>query len=73
MKRVVGRGSVAKVGGWSLVVVGLWSWLGRGWVVPEAAPMMIFLNGFAPVGFKSAGFQIGGRGFLTGGFVGLMV
>ena len=45
--------------------------------------MMIFLNGFAPVGFKSTGFQIGGvsfwsvallvwwHGFLIG--VGLMV
>ena len=44
-------------------MVGRWLWLGRGWVVAEAAPMMIFLNGFAPVGFKSAGFQISGVGF----------
>ena len=63
MKWVVGRGSTAEVGGWSLVVVGLWSWLGRGWVVAEVALMMIFLNGFASVGFKSAGFQISGVSF----------
>ena len=46
-------------------VVGRWSWLGcgRGWVVAEVALMMIFLNGFASVGFKSAGFQISGVSF----------
>ena len=31
---VVGRGSAAEVG--------RWSWLGRGWVVAEVAPVMIF-------------------------------
>ena len=63
MKRVIGRGSTAEVGGWSLVVVGSWLWLGRGRVVAEATPMMIFVNGFALVGFKSARFQIGDVGF----------
>ena len=59
MKWVVGCGSAAEVGRWSLVVVGLWlRWL-RWW---------FFLNGFAPVGFKSTGFQIGGVGFKSTGF-----
>ena len=41
-------------------VVGRWSWLGRGrgWVVAEVAPMMIF---FEWVCFD--GFQIGGVDF----------
>ena len=30
----------------------------------EAAPMMIFLNGFAPVGFKSAAWVSDRRGFV---------
>ena len=41
-------------------------WVDRlGWssVAPMVAPMMIFFNGFAPVGFKYAGFEIGGVGF----------
>ena len=46
MKRVVGRGSAAEVG--------RWSWLGRGWVVAEVAPVMIFFEWVC-----SSGFQIG--------------
>ena len=42
LKGVVSRGSAAEVG------------RGCGWVVAEVAPVMTFLNGFAPVGFKSA-------------------
>ena len=41
-------------------------WVDRlGWssVAPMVAPVMIFFNGFAPMGFKSAGFQIGSVGF----------
>ena len=55
LKGVVGHGSTSwvEVGRWSLVVVGSWLWLGRGWVVAEVAPVIFFLNGFAPVGFKS--------------------
>ena len=45
LKWVVGRGLATEVGRWSLVVV-------------EVTPVMIFLNGFASVGFKSTGFQI---------------
>ena len=58
MKWVVGRGSAAEVGGWSLVVVGLWSWLGRGWVVAEVDSVMIFFEWVC-----SSGFQIGGVDF----------
>ena len=45
---------------WLKWVVGRWSWLGRGrgWVVAEVAPMMIF---FEWVCFD--GFQIGGVDF----------
>ena len=50
MKWVVGRGSAAEVG--------RWSWLGRGWVVAEVAPVMIFFEWVC-----SGGFQIGGVGF----------
>ena len=46
----VGRGSAAEVG--------RWSWLGRGWVVAEVAPVMIFFEWVCSGGFKSAGFQI---------------
>ena len=41
-----GRGSAAEVG--------RWSWLGRGWVVAEVAPVMIFFEWVC-----SSGFQIG--------------
>ena len=52
MKWVVGRGSAAEVGRWS------WLGRGRGWVVAEVAPVMIF---FEWVCFN--GFQIGGVDF----------
>ena len=59
---------------WNGGFVDWWvDWLGWSSVAPMVAPMMIFFfggsgddfffNGFAPVGFKSVGFQIGGGGF----------
>ena len=44
MKRVVGRGSAAEVG--------RWSWLGRGWVVAEVAPVMTFFEWVCSGGFQ---------------------
>ena len=45
MKWVVGRGSTAEVGHWSLVV-------GRGWVVAEVALVMIFFEWVCSDGFQ---------------------
>ena len=49
----VGRGSMAEVGRWS------WSWLGRGWVMAEVAPVMTFFEWVC-----SGGFQIVVRSWL---------
>ena len=71
MKWVVGRGSAAKVDRWSLVVVRSWSWLGRGWVVAEVAPVMIFFEWVCSDGFQICWVSNRRCGFLIG--VGLMV
>ena len=46
LKGVVGRGSASwdewVIGRGLAAEVGRWSWLGRGWVVAEVAPVMIF-------------------------------
>ena len=51
-------------------------WVDRlGWssVAPMVALVMIFFNGFAPVGFKSVGFQIGVMGWWVFGAVAVVV
>ena len=58
LKGVVGRGSTSwdewVIGRGSAAEVGRWSWLGRGWVVVEVAPVMTFFEWVC-----SGGFQIG--------------
>ena len=59
MKWVVGHGSATEVGRWSLVVA-------------EVAPVMIFFEWVYSGGFQIDWVSNRRRGFLIGGFVGLM-
>ena len=56
LKGVVGRGSASwdewVVGRASAAEVGCWSWLGRGWVVAEVAPVMTFFEWVCSGGFQ---------------------